>query len=192
MAEDWRIEFDRILKESAEIREVCFNRTDPRVTAWTNRVRECLRRYAPVKIPALDEIRFASDFFLSKPPAEQDAINDRIALASDIDETEQLLRNIRNRLAKEVRHAPIPLRPRATETPQSLAEQGRRLLDTLPFSPRDREDALSEIRRAEAELAKADPNWDTLKRTIKYLLDLDRALALELVPAILQRLPKNK
>jgi len=186
--------FRKIIEEADAIRSGCLNRNDPRFPPWHERARGAIREFFPKKLPAFEEIRFASDFFLSKPAAGAVEINDRVALVSDLDEAVQLLETLIQELEEQALYkppgpgSPAPARAGTTETLEAV--RGR--LDSLPFTPREREEIRVEIRRVEEELTRTDPDWDLIKRAVKYFLDLDRGLALDLVPAILNRVPKKK
>ncbi|MBI5427606.1 MAG: hypothetical protein HZA02_04915 [Nitrospinae bacterium] len=207
MSEEWRDVIGNILREARFLREQCLNRNDELFAPWHDKIRNAVIQYAPVKLPAFEEIRFASDYFLSKSAQEQDEIDDRIALVSDLDAAVQILKDILNALESKARKKPKApgKRPEATpprayaeaglpETPAgpvSLAQARDRAAE-LSLSRRDREELLGEIDRVERELGKADPDWDAVKRTVKYLLDLDRELALDTIPAILSLFPRKK
>ncbi len=200
---EWREIIDSILREARSLREQCLNRNDELFSSWHDKIRDAVIQYAPVKLPAFEEIRFASDYFLSKSAEEQDEINDRIALVSDLDQAVQLLKDILNALESKARRKPgkrpasVPMAPedipalRPPAGPVSLAPARARAA-ALSLSRRDREELLGEIDRVERELGKPDPDWDAIKRAVKYLLDLDREFALDTVPAILSLFPRKK
>ncbi|MBI4383021.1 MAG: hypothetical protein HY579_03185 [Nitrospinae bacterium] len=199
MSEEWREVIGNILREARSLREQCLNRNDELFAPWHDKIRNAVIQYAPVKLPAFEEIRFASDYFLSKSAEEQDEINDRIALVSDLDAAVQLLKDILDALESKARRKPkvspaeLPPGTIAAQDigPVSLA-RAREQAAALSLSRRDREELLGEIGRVERELSKPDPGWDAVKRTVKYLLDLDRELALDTIPAILSLFARKK
>ncbi len=85
MTDNWKTQFDLIVHGAQSIKENCLNQNDEKFAPWHEKARKAIAQYAPKKLPTFDEIRFASDFFLSKSREEQEEINDRIALLSDID-----------------------------------------------------------------------------------------------------------
>ncbi len=204
--------FEKINAGAKSLKEVALNRHDRDFDSWQRQARNLLLRYAPVKIPAFDEIRFASDFFLGKPENEQIDINDRIALFSDIDLALDILEAAKAHVIEELRlkksrerikgsaslelpkedkpvSAPFPNDPTVDASPLASG------LDELPaiiealdnFTRREKEEALEEIDRVRQALDKEHPDWDRVKRTVKFLLDFDKTLALAAVPLILQR-----
>jgi hypothetical protein len=181
-----------VVADAETIRNAASNRDDPRIRSWREKAREAVARLAPAKLPAFDEIPFASDYFLSRPETERRRIDDRIALVSDFDAAVKILRDI----AERVRRAGVagdsnnPSSPVAARDGRwerngapGLAEV-RGLAANMGFPPRDLEEALAALDQAEAGIAAAPPDWDRVKRAVKFLMDFDRALALAAVPAI--------
>ncbi len=207
----WTEIFDQVADNARALKEVALNRHDRDFDPWHRQARSILLRYAVVKIPAFDEIPFASDFFLGKPDTEQSDINDRIALCSDIDLALDLLEVARRQVVEELRlkksrervkggasfEVPeqaagrTPAEPEALKLTEASSQGG---LDALPvlveasdLTRREKEEALEEIDRVLKALADGNPDWDRIKRTIKFLLDFDKTLALTAVPLILER-----
>ncbi|OGW28814.1 MAG: hypothetical protein A3K09_06835 [Nitrospinae bacterium RIFCSPLOWO2_12_FULL_47_7] len=190
MSEDWRDIFDQICEGAAVIKESCLNRNEEEFAPWHAMAYNAVALYAPRKLPSFDEIRFASDYFLSKSGQEQEDINDRIALVSDIGLFLKMLAGISNELEKtrkfrKPRAAALAVAPNPPQPSEAALEEVRKRVLSLSISPRDREDVFQEIERVERELVKSDPDWDSIKRTIKFFLDFDRNLALDVVPRIL-------
>ncbi|QPJ60807.1 MAG: hypothetical protein G3M70_02450 [Candidatus Nitronauta litoralis] len=204
--------FSKIKTGAQSLKEVAQNRHDRDFDSWQRQSRNLLLRYAPVKIPAFDEIRFASDFFLGKPESEQIDINDRIALISDIDLALEILEAAREHVFEELRlkksrerikgGATLELPEECESVSASLQNESKKAenlsssgLDSLPaiiegledFTRREKEEALEEINRVRQVLDKEHPDWDRVKRTIKFFLDFDKTLALAAVPLILKR-----
>jgi len=176
-----------IIQEAEILKQEALNFCDARFAPWRIRALQCIQQLAPVKQPTFEEIRFASDFLLSKPEDKQAGINDRIALACDIDLAVEVLRQVialaeeNEQLEKGKRLAqPIP-------TPAQRAGSLIELLDSFEFSEREKEEVRAEFERVEAALEQPQPDWDRAKRTIKFLLDFDRHLALQAIPQILSR-----
>ena len=180
-----------IIKEAETLKQEALNFCDARFAPWRNRALQCILQRAPVKQPAFEEIRFASDFLLSKPKDEQAGINDRIALACDIDLAIEVLQQVsaleeeKEQLEKGKRLAQPVAAPQGENA--SLLE----LLDSFEFSEREKEEVRMEFERVEAALKQPQPDWDRAKRTIKFLLDFDRNLALRAIPQILSRFPNS-
>ena len=176
-----------LIQEAETLKQEALNFCDARFAPWRDRARQCIQQLAPVKQPAFEEIRFASDFLLSKPKDEQAGMNDRIALACDIDLAVEVLRQVialvaeNEQLEKGKRLAqPIP-------TPVQRSGSLLELLDSFEFSEREKEEVRTEFERVETALEQPQPDWDRAKRTIKFLLDFDRNLALQAIPQILSR-----
>ena len=94
MAYDVLEQLKTISRELNELKKEALNRDDTRFEIWHQKAREAVVRYTPLKLPAFDEILFASDFFISKPATERDVINDRIALVSDCNLANQILEEV--------------------------------------------------------------------------------------------------
>lgn len=210
MADNWKTQFDLVIHGAQNIKETCLNRNDEKFAPWHEKARKAIVQYAPKKLPTFDEIRFASDFFLSKNHEEQEEINDRIALLSDIDLFQKIAETIAGDLRKKnrqfvkleeiIRHEEetgphAAQEPVAVKWEKSLASDGlkksREFVKTMSLSRHDEEEALREIDRVEQELGKPRPDWDLIKRSIKFFLDFDRQLAQEIIPLILLLLPRQ-
>ncbi len=209
----WKESFDRVEEGARSLKEVALNRYDRDFEVWHRQARSVLLRYGAVKIPAFDEIRFASDFFLGKDGDEQKDINDRIALVSDIDLALEIIATVRAQVADELRlkksrerigggaslehstSVPTPQEPPEALPPDSSLslddfDQLLALVEASDFSRREKEDALEEIERVRQVLTGGNPDWDRIKRTLKFFLDFDKVLALEAIPVILQSYKK--
>ncbi len=208
----WTEAFNKITEGAHSLKEVALNRHDRDFDIWHRQARNILLRHAPVKIPAFDEIRFASDFFLGKPETDQIDINDRIALHSDVDQALELLEMAKAQVAEELRlkksrerikggasfEYSDPTKPSTSSesgvpspSQAALEHEG---MDALPglveasdLTRREKEEALEEIDRVRQALEQSHPDWDRIKRTVKFLLDFDKTLALAAVPLILKR-----
>lgn len=189
-----------IVAEAETIRREALNRDDPRIQVWYEEARKAVLQFAPVKLPAFNEIPFASDYFLSRPAEERKRINDRIALVSDFDLALKLLIDVNNLVRREnpaTKGEKPPLAPvTAWPKPPIPSGQGtgihatdlaavRELAANMGFSSRELDEALAVLDQAGAELAAASPDWDRIKRVVKFLVDFDRKLALAAVPVIL-------
>lgn len=200
MTERWKDEILQIIGGANALKESAMNRYDTRFPDWHRRARDCIRDLAPKKLPSFDEIRFASDFFLSRPESSQAEINDRIALISDLDLCIEMMHQILEAAEEAQRKADArsqtgapgadPARPARREAPPLIGDL-RGMVAGLDLSARDREEVLAEIERVERALAKPQPDWDQVKRVIRFLLDFDRVLAVEAIPLILARIPKS-
>ncbi len=199
----WKPAFRKLVDEAGTLKQEALNRHDPAFDPWHRRARSVLLRYAPVKIPAFDEIRFASDFFLSKPAEEQTEINDRIALACDLDLAVELFQQAEALVDEEWRFQKSRERfrtvtpvvqgggpaPAASPPPAPASTGGlEALMDwvrTLDLREEEIQQAVEELERARRALASRPPDWDRLKRTLKFLLDFDQTLARKAVPLLL-------
>ncbi|MCF8721310.1 hypothetical protein [Nitrospina gracilis] len=205
MSERWQETVSQLRNEGEAMKQSAMNRHDARFSGWHLKSRRFVQEFASKKLPAFDEIRFASDFLLSKPEDAQKEINDRIALVSDIDLCFELLEQVveiaqentqKEKARKQAGPAPAP--PAAEPTPKSAApptpdsaDELRAVVERMDLSSRDKAEILDEIERVERALSKPQPDWDQIKRVIRFLLDFDRALAVEAIPLILARLPKS-
>lgn len=187
MPQEWKSAFEEITTGAEFIKNTCLNRGDVVFVPWHTLARGAIARYAPAKLPSFDEIRFASDYFLSKSQEEQENINDRIALVSDIDLFLKMATGVVKNLEK-TRRIITPV-VSAAPSHSTLTEETRESIRSL--SPHDKDTILQEIERVERELAKPHPDWDLIKRTIKFLLDFDRKLALDIVPRIIALVQKK-
>ena len=192
MSEEWKDAFNEMLAGAGVITETCLNRSDEGFASWHERARGVVARYAPKKLPSFDEIRFASDYFLSKDGREQEDIDDRIALHSDIDLFLNILTAVSRELEKTRKHRKPALAPPPQPPVASTLDEAREMVRSLSISPRDREDVFQEIERVERALAKPDLDWDSIKRSIKFFLDFDKKLALEATPLILALAKKKE
>lgn len=208
--EPWAEAFQNLVKGAATIKADALNRHDRDFAPWHRQARSVLLRYCPVKIPAFDEIRFASDFFLGRNGEDQFDINDRIALVSDIDLALEIFEQARELVQKDERFrksreriggsASIetpdrkPPSPAENKTPEpaQVKEAGGQdpllaRLQDMDLSQREKDEVREELERVIRILEQPDPDWDRIKRTVKFLLDFDKTLALATVPEILQR-----
>ncbi|MCA9482367.1 MAG: hypothetical protein KC553_01395 [Nitrospina sp.] len=208
---NWEEAFHRVAEGAKVLKKEALNRHDREFDPWYRQARSLLLRYCPVKIPAFDEIRFASDFFLGKSGEAQLDINDRIALVCDLDLALEIFEHAGEIVADELRRKksrdrigggasmqpPVPPQPAAAEsfgaqdTPESApatnADPLLEQLEAMDLSRREKEEAREEIERVIALLKTPDPDWDRVRRTLKFLLDFDKTLALNAVPELLQR-----
>lgn len=198
-----------IVEEAVSIKNEALNRDDPQFQGWHEQARNIVIENAPGKLLTFDEIPFASDYFLSKSQEEREEINDRIALVSDIDEAIRLMEEVAALLEKEAARQKrqerkkvfnIP-RPQHSEpgydagaTPTALIALRRvyEQVDRLNISAHDKETVLGEVARVEKELALRHPDWDVIKRAVKFFLDYDRELALTAIPLILTSYIRNE
>ncbi|MFQ5481816.1 MAG: hypothetical protein ACE5ER_03565, partial [Nitrospinaceae bacterium] len=142
-----------LIDEAQPLREDAYNGLDPALNQWREKTRQALLEFAAVKIPAFDEIRFASDFFLSQAETKQPSINDRIALACDLDLAVEILEQA-VALIEEKRPFPRrrPTRPAASpETagsgPGPGIEDLLHIVESLDLSPREKQEALEDLKR---------------------------------------------
>ena len=203
MSDDWKTLFDEIIRDAHIFKETCLNRNDTKFPPWHERARKILVQYAPKKLPTFDEIRVAADYFISKNKEEQEDIDDRIALFSDIDLFQKMASALVHDLRKknrnfvkleEIVHEDTrsqELVPAKREPSPNDFRQSRELIMGMSLPRHDAEEALQEIDRVERELGKTRPDWDLIKRSIKFFLDFDRKLAQEAIPLILSLLPKQ-
>ncbi|MGP0628212.1 hypothetical protein ACTRW9_00735 [Nitrospina sp. 32_T5] len=206
MSERWQETLSFLRNEGGALKKSAMNRHDARFSDWHAKAQAFVQEFAPKKRPAFDEIRFASDFLLSKPEDEQKEINDRIALVSDIDLCFQLLEQVgetaeenakKEKARKQAAPASAPPpavghvpQRNATPAPASAGDL-HAVVDRMDLSSRDKAEILDEIERVERALSKPQPDWDQIKRVIRFLLDFDRTLAIEAIPLILARMPKS-
>jgi hypothetical protein len=176
-----------IIKEAETLKQGALNFCDARFAPWRDRALQCIQQLASVKQPAFEEIRFASDFLLSKPADEQAGINDRIALACDIDLAVEILRQVITLVEEKEQQEKGKRQAQPTPTLTGRDTSLLELLDSFEFSEREKEEVRMEFERVEAALEQPQPDWDRAKRTIKFLLDFDRNLALQAIPQILSR-----
>jgi len=206
MDEAWKASFEKVLAEADVLKKEALNRHDSAFDPWHRRARSVLLQFAPVKIPAFDEIRFASDYFLSKPGEEQLDINDRIALACDLDLAIEIFRLSAAQVEEDLRFkkrrariggasleapAAAPQTSPAAQAPVPDFEALNALVAALDLTQREKEEAGEELRRARQALLADPPDWDRVKRTVKFLLDFDRTLALKAVPVLLRAFEQN-
>lgn len=183
--------FQSILDEVLAIKQDCLNRNDPEFVAWHLRLADAIREFASFKIPAFEEIRFASDFFLSKDSQDAPEINDRIALACDVDEAVSLVQAVLHHLEKQT-PALRQSRKTAVATPTSNAldpnNELMRLVDVSGLSEKEKAEFNEEMDGLQRELNRETPDWDLIKRKMKYLIDFGREPALKILPQVLRRL----
>ncbi|CCQ90801.1 hypothetical protein NITGR_390014 [Nitrospina gracilis 3/211] len=200
MSERWQETDSRLREEGGALKQSAMNRHDARFSDWHANARAFVQEFAPKKLPAFDEIRFASDFLLSKPEDEQKEINDRIALVSDVDLCFDLLDQVaeiaeesskKEKARKQAGPASSPSPASAAQPAPVNAQDLRAVVDRMDLSSRDKAEILDEIERVERALSKPQPDWDQIKRVIRFLLDFDRTLAIEAIPLILARMPKS-
>tara|TARA_B100000686_G_scaffold281556_1_gene303368 strand:+ start:1514 stop:2131 length:618 start_codon:yes stop_codon:yes gene_type:complete len=185
-----------IIDSSETIEADALNRDDPRFQPWHEKARQAVVENAPIKICTFDEITFASDFFLTKPIDQREDINDRIALVSDFRMAVGLLRNVTEICEKERSRKKRKTLHEKTidgETQGKPKEFVSGWEDTLTkikqadFSFREKEEVLEVLEDLHSILQSPESGWDRFKRGVKFLLDFDRDLALELVPFLLER-----
>ncbi|CAI2719023.1 hypothetical protein [Nitrospina watsonii] len=216
MTDRWTETLQPLIAEGNTLKASAMNRHDARFSGWHAKARGFVQEFAPKKRPTFDEIRFASDFLLSKPEDDQREINDRIALMSDFDLCFELLEQVAEVAAEEEKkakarrlatpqtpasrepalrepasQAPASPSPESAPAPATSSGDLRAVVDRMDLSARDKEEILAEIERVERALSKPQPDWDQIKRVIRFLLDCDRTLAIEAIPLILARLPKS-
>lgn len=202
MIEDNKKVFQELIEKGQELKQSAWNCDYPDFSDWHEKAKQAVVQFAPVKLPAFNEILFASDFYLSKPFEERIEINDRIALVDDFNLVEKLFNRIIEKLEKENdrKRALSFHQKKKSELNKNSSEDssGKRFSEFLknikemPFSSRELEEIESEIIRLELEFAQQRPNWDLIKRTIKFFLDYDSELALLVLPKILKAYEKVK
>ncbi len=202
MIEDNQKLFQELIKEGQELKKGAWNCDYPDFVDWHEKAKQAVVQFAPVKLPTFNEILFASDFYLSKPLEERIDINDRIALVDDFYLVENLFNGIIEALEKEnARKRALSFHEnRKNKSSNSSSEDSseRRFLEPLrkakemQFSTRELEEIENELMRLELEFVQSNPNWDLIKRTIKFFLDYDSDLALLILPIILKEYKKTK
>jgi hypothetical protein len=202
MIEDNQKVFQELIEESLGLKQGAWNCDYPDFVDWHEKAKQAVVQFAPVKIPTFNEILFASDFYLSKPLEERIDINDRIALVDDFNIVENLFNGIIEALGKEnARNRALSFHQnKKNKTKNSSLEDSskRRFLEPLrkakemKFSSRELEEIESELMRLEIEFDQPIPNWDLIRRTIKFFLDYDSDFALLVLPTILDEYKKIK
>ena len=189
--------FRILIADTALIKHKALNRDDPRFSPWYDKVREAVFQIVPVKRSAFEEITFASDFFLSKAIAERESINDRIALVSDLKLAVELLEEIVVIAEKEkvgsslgtLRCSFSGLQKTAAEV-NEFSEFGWgelfQKIESSSFSNREKEEVFETLESLRNLSKSSGRDWDRFKRGIKFLLDFDRELALEVVPFLIE------
>ncbi len=197
MSGSWEKKINVLIQEAQALKTGAWNRNDPNFSPWKTKTAQFILEHSPTKKPTFDEIRFASDFFLSKKQEEQNEINDRIALSCDIDLAIEILNLILDILKdKQLKQKisassePITINNETKEPPSSLGmgfneNFYKPLINQFSFNEREKEEVIFELERLEKTLLGTNPDWDKAKRTLKFLLDFDRNLAIKLVPKIL-------
>ena len=186
-----------LIEDSALIKNESLNRDDPRFPLWHDKVKEAIVQNAPVKRFAFDEIPFASDFFLSKAIADRAVINDRIALVSDLKLAVELLEEIiviaeqeriRNNL-KSLRCQTHSFEKTPSEGNESSDLGWRKMFEKIElsgFSSREKDEVRETLKNLQNISHSSERDWDRFKRGIKFILDFDRSLALEVVPFLIE------
>ena len=64
-------------------------------------------------------------------------------------------------------------------------EELSHLLESGAFADREKVEASAILQNLRKSLSDSDPDWDQMKRGIKFLLEFDRHLAIEAVPFLL-------
>ncbi len=197
MSGSWEKKLNTLIQEAEALKADAWNRNDRNFSPWKIKTAQFISEHTPAKKPTFEEIRFASDFFLSKKKEEQNEINDRIALTCDIDLAIEILNLVADilkdkQLKEKISASSEPIKiNRVPEEPFSFSgiEFNRTLyiplIDKLSFNEREKEEIIFELERLEKALQGTNPDWDKAKRTLKFLLDFDRKLAIALIPKIL-------
>ena len=197
MSSDTIKKLKALIEESEFIKTEAINRDDPRFFLWHGEVREAVIQNAPVKKFAFDEISFASDFFLSKPIAERDNINDRIALVSDFQLAVRLLESVIQIAEKEFSRKErefLRCYPNRIRGETSTKDENRDLSWTVlfnrisasNFSNREKEEIREALGSLQGSLKGTERDWERFKRALKFLLDFDREFALKAIPFLIK------
>ena len=202
MLEDNKKLFGELIDEIQPLKQEAWNRDHPEFSNWHEKARQAVEQFAPVNLPAFNEILFASDFYLSKPIEERLEINDRIALVDDFNLVEKLFNGIIEALAKEEarKRALSVHEDKEKKSSESFSEisSGEKFSGLLKkakemqFSSREFKEIESELARLELEFIKPTPNWDLIKRAVKFFLDYDSDFALLALPIIFKEYEKIK
>jgi hypothetical protein len=202
MIDDNQKVFQELIEESRRLKQGAWNCDYPDFVDWHEKAKQAVVQFAPIKIPTFNEILFASDFYLSKPLEERIDINDRIALVDDFNLVENLFNGIIEALGKEnARNRALSFHQnKKNKSSKSSSENSsmKRFSEPLKkskdmkFSTRELGEIESELMRLEMEFARPRPNWDLIKRTIKFFLDYDSDFAFLVLPTILEEYKKIK
>lgn len=200
MIEDNVKVFQELIEESQELKQGAWNCDHPDFSDWHEKAKQAVAQFASVKLPAFNEILFASDFYLSKPLEMRIEINDRIALVDDFNLAEKLFNTIIGSLEKEnARKRALSLHENKKNKLSEISPQDSstkifsELLEKakeMQFSTRELEEIKIELARLEIEFVKPTPNWDLVKRTVKFFLDYDSNFAILALPAIFKEYEK--
>jgi len=202
MIEDNQKVFQELIEEGQGLKQGAWNCDHPDFIDWHEKAKQAVVQFASVKLPTFNEILFASDFYLSKPLEERIDINDRIALVDDFNLVENLFNGIIETLEKEnarKRALSFHENKKNKSNNNSLEDSSKkRFIESLnkakemKFSSRELEEIESELMHLELEFAQPTPNWDLIKRTIKFFLDYDSDYALLVLPVILKEYEKTQ
>jgi hypothetical protein len=202
MIEDNQKLFQDLIKEGQGLKKGAWNCDYPDFVDWHEKAKQAVVQFAPIKLPTFNEILFASDFYLSKSLEERIGINDRIALVDDFNLVENLFIGIIQVLEKEnARKRALSAhenrkKKSSKSLPENFSEQRFSELlkkaKEMQFSARELEEIKDELTHLELEFAQPRPNWDLIKRTIKFFLDYDSDFALLILPIILEGYKKTK
>jgi hypothetical protein len=200
MVEDGKKIFQELLKESQGLKQEAWNYDHPAFSYWHEKAKKAVAQFAPVKIPAFSEILFGSDFYFSKAIEDRFEINDRIALVDDLNLVEKIFNEIVELLEKEsARKRFLALHEnKKNKSNNSSSEDSseRRFSEPLKkakemqFSSKEIAEIEGELIRLELEFSQARPNWDLIKRVLKFFLDYDAELALFTLPIIFKEYEK--
>ncbi len=192
--------FQELIEKGKQLKQEAWNYDHPDFSDWHEKAKQAVKKLAPVKLPAFNEILFASDFYLSKSIEERLEINDRIALVDDFNLAEKLFNGIVELLEKEeARKRALSVHEnKKKKSNESFSENSSKqrfsgLLKKakeMQFSARELNEIETELTRLELELTQPTPSWDLVKRTIKFFLDYDSNFALLILPEILREFEK--
>ena len=202
MEHDASLQLETIIQQLIALKREILNRDDPRFKIWYKSTRDSVNRFTPNKLLAFDEISFASDFFLSKSINERIGINDRIALVSDFELADQILRFVllqvkanqdkshkdflKPKISTSKPNKRVSLLPKLVfDDSETGWEELSHLLESGAFADREKVEASAILQNLRKSLSDSDPDWDQMKRGIKFLLEFDRHLAIEAVPFLL-------
>lgn len=201
MMQDNKKVFQELIQESQELKQNAWNCDHPEFSDWHEKAKQAVSEFVPVKLPTFNEILFASDFYLSKPLEKRININDRIALVDDFNSVEKFFNVIIEALEKEnarKRTLSFHENKKNKSNNSSLKDSSNKRFSEplnkakeMKFSSRELEEIESELMRLELEFAQPRPNWDLIKRTIKFFLDYDSDFALSVLPIIFKEYEKT-
>ena len=184
-----------LIKDSELLKKEAINKDDPRFSSWHEKARQTIAQKAPVKRFAFEEISFASDFFLSKTITEREGINDRIALVSDLQLAVKLFKNVISIFEKELSKEKLEILDKDSMSentsgfsngPDIRWQQVLKKIESADFSNREKFEVKEILKGLQSSLQDSEKDWDRFKRGIKFFLDFDRKLALEVVPFLLE------